>query len=138
MKSVRQTAPFPPKWIWEFVRFSLVGVVGFLANAASVEILSWFVNLYAAGALSWVVAATTTWLLNRFWTFSARDHGPYIAQWFRFLIANSGGLVLYYAAYAAAIHLSELCARSPFIAVALGSIAGLGANFVFSKKLVFR
>ena len=137
MKPADHRAPISPKWIGEFIRFGLVGTVGFLANAMSVEVFSLFANLYAAGALSWVVAATITWLLNRVWTFA--DHAdPYlIKQWIRFLVANSGGLILYYGAYVVAIQLSELCARKPFLAVFIGSIAGLGANFILSKKLVF-
>lgn len=127
-----------PSWLFELTRFGFVGVAGFVANAASVVVLATIMNLYLTGFLSWIIAATVTWFLNRTWTFSGRTHGPFLRQWVRFLGANSFGLVLYYATYAAAITLIHWCAANPISAVAAGSIAGLIANFTLSRRLVFR
>ncbi len=122
----------------ELMRFGLVGIVGFLANAVSVTVISQVTNLYLTGFLSWVIAATVTWFLNRIWTFSGQSDAPFLRQWIHFLGANSFGLVLYYATYATAITVSPLCASQPIFAVAAGSIVGLAANFTLSRQLVFR
>ncbi len=127
-----------PPWLFELTRFGVVGVVGFVANAVSVGILAKAVNLYPAGFLSWVIAATVTWFLNRIWTFSGQTHGPVLRQWIHFVGANSFGLLLYYAAYATAIALIPWSATPPIFAVAGGSIAGLVANFSLSRRYVFR
>ena len=72
-------------------------------------------NLYLTDLLSWVLAATVTWFLNRVWTFSGRIHGPFLRQWVQFLGANSFGLVLYYATYATAITLIHMVRSEPYL-----------------------
>jgi putative flippase GtrA len=53
----------------EFLRFAVVGAVGFLANAVAVTAASYVVDLYTTGGIGWLVAVTVTWYLNRNWTF---------------------------------------------------------------------
>jgi len=127
-----------PKWASELTRFGVVGVVGFVANAASLMMLARFANLYISGLFAWVIAATVTWYLNRIWTFSGRDHGGLFRQWLHFLGANSFGAALYYATYATAISLFPFVTTHPVVAVAAGSVVGLVANFILSRRLVFR
>ena len=137
MKTLFRPQATPP-WLFELVRFGLVGVAGFVVNAVGVALIAKITNLYLAGLLSWVVAATVTWFLNRIWTFAEREHVPMWRQWLHFLGANFFGLILYYATYAAAIFAIPQCAAHPVGAVAAGSLAGLIANFTLSKRLVFR
>ncbi len=127
-----------PKWAVELTRFGVVGVVGFVANAASLLILARFANLYVSGLFAWVIAATVTWHLNRIWTFAGRDHGGLFRQWLHFLGANSFGAALYYATYASAIGFFPFVTSHPVLAVAAGSVVGLIANFTLSRRLVFR
>jgi len=124
--------------VGEFAKFCVVGVVGFVANAASVEVFSRITNLYIAGLLSWIAAATVTWFLNRIWTFSDRKHASRGGQWLRFLAANSVGLCIYYVAYALSIYSIPWFSSYPTAAVAVGSLAGLAANFMLSSRAVFR
>lgn len=122
----------------QFVRFGVVGVVGFGVDTATVYALRGALGLYAAGMVSYVVAASGNWLLNRFWTFRGRSTGRAHRQWALFLAANLLGLVLNRGAYVALIASSAVCVRYPVLAVAAGAIAGMFVNFAVSRRLVFR
>ena len=127
-----------PSWAKEFTLFAFVGVLGFIANVASMLVLAQLTNLYVTGFLAWVIAATATWYFNRLWTFAKSDYAPVWRQWLQFLAANSLGLALYYTTYALMIYFSAWCAAYPIVAVAGGSIAGLFINYSISRKFVFR
>jgi putative flippase GtrA len=122
-----------------FSRFSAVGVVGFLVDAATLTLLLTFgAGFYAGRVCSYVAAATCTWALNRRWTFRDRRRRR-IRQWSHFLAANSIGGAVNYGVYALIV--SRIGGTSPvlpIVAVAAGSICGLAVNFQLSRRLVFR
>jgi putative flippase GtrA len=122
----------------EFLRFSAVGVLGFVVNVAATFFFSRFANLYLAGACAFLVAATFTWYLNRHWTFLDRAHAPWRRQFLRFLGANFVGFLVYFSVYSAIITVSDYAAGRLYIAVACGSVAGLMVNFTLSRVLVFQ
>jgi putative flippase GtrA len=122
----------------QFLMFGTVGAVGFLVDTVTVYALRHWLGLYGAGAVAYGGGATTTWLLNRLWTFRGRGSGPAHLQWARFLLANLGGFVLNRGTYAALITFVPLCAAEPVWAVAAGSIAGMFLNFKLSRSMVFR
>src|SRR4051794_18555781 len=78
----------------QFLMFGTVGVIGFVADTATVYGLRHWLGLYGAGGAAYVVAATVTWLLNRMWTFRGQGNGSLHGQWARFLMVNLGGFVL--------------------------------------------
>jgi putative flippase GtrA len=124
--------------ILQFLRFGTVGVFGFVVDATVVYATRQWLGLYGAGMLSFVVAASANWALNRVWTFRGMGSGPAHRQWARFMAANLAGFVLNRGAYVALIATSPLCADRPVLAVAAGAIAGMFANFFLSRRLVFR
>ncbi|MEJ1976738.1 MAG: GtrA family protein [Acetobacteraceae bacterium] len=63
---------------------------------------------------------------------------PMHHQWARFVVANLPGLVLNLGTYFALVAASAFCAAYPVAAVAAGAIAGMLANFVLSRAVVFR
>jgi putative flippase GtrA len=95
-------------------------------------------GLYLGRAISYLTAATTTWALNRAWTFRGRGSGPAGQQWALFVVVNLGGFVLNYGTYAALVTYVPLVAAHPVLGVAAGSIAGMFSNFFLSRRLVFR
>jgi putative flippase GtrA len=122
----------------EFLRFGVVGAVGFVVDTAVLyAALAAGAGLYAGRLLSYVAAATTTWALNRAWTFRGRGDGPAARQWALFLLVNLVGFASNYGTYAALVALSTLAARHPVIAVAAGALAGMGGNFFLSRRFVF-
>ncbi len=121
-----------------FLRFGTVGATGFVVDTAVVYGVRGLVGLYAAGLVSYFVAATWTWGLNRVWTFAGRGSGPMWRQWLRFLFVNLSGLVLNRGAYFTLITFSPVCRDHPVLAVAAGAVAGMFANFFAVTRLVFR
>jgi putative flippase GtrA len=123
----------------QFLQFGLVGVIAFLVDASVVYALRASVGLYVAGAVSYLVAVTVAWWLNRSWTFNgnARPAGLHL-EWARYAVANIPGLLLNRGAYFALVALSSLCASHPVLAVAAGAVSGMFANFTLSRALVFR
>jgi len=123
----------------EFIRFGLVGTVGYLADTAVVYALKGLIGPGPAGMPSFLVAATVTWWLNRAWTWKGRGGtGSRLRQWAHFLAVSSPGLVLNRGVYEALIFAVPLCAAYPFLATGAGTLAGMFVNFGLSRKLVFR
>jgi putative flippase GtrA len=124
----------------EFFRFCLVGTVGFVADAGSLQLLvSWSgMNPYASRLFSYLFAATITWWLNRRFTFAACSDAAWHAQWLRYVVVNAVGGGVNYGVYAAAVFLSAFVRDHLYLGVAAGSAVGLAVNFTASRFLVFR
>lgn len=125
--------------LMEFLRFGVVGTIGFVVDTAVLYAgLALGLGLYGGRAVSYLVAATTTWALNRLWTFRGRGDGPVHQQWALFLLVNLLGFAMNYGTYVALIAFVPMVAEHPVLGVAAGAIAGMFGNFVLSRQLVFR
>lgn len=124
----------------QFVSFSMVGAVGFIVDTAALYIAMHVLGagLYGGRVISYLVAATATWALNRRYTFHARRSQDRFAEWGRFLAANAVGGLVNYVTYAALVTAHALAAAYPVIGVAAGSLTGLTVNFSLSRYFVFR
>ena len=122
----------------QFLRFGVVGVIGFVIDTAAVYGLRHTLGLYGAGLLAYVFAASATWLLNRVWTFRGRGSAPAHRQWAIFLATNMVGFVLNRGTYAVLVSFVAVAAAQPVIATAAGALAGMFANFSLSRRVVFR
>lgn len=122
----------------QFVRFVIVGTIGFIINVAVVYLLRTSIGLYWAGAAAFVAAASTTWIGNRTWTFEDRSPSPAPRQWALYLGFNLLSLGLYCFVYGVLVALVPLCRVFPVLPVGAGSIVGLFANFSLSRRVVFR
>jgi putative flippase GtrA len=123
---------------WSFMRFAVVGLSGLPVDTAAVYICKTTLGIYAAGAIAYLVAATWTFTFNRLWTFRNSSHGALWRQWLTFLGANLGGMALNRGTFFVLVTVSPICATYFIIPVAAGAIAGMFANFVASRRLVFR
>lgn len=123
-----------------FIRFGVVGTIGFGVDYTVVHTahFGFGVGLVPAGLMSFFVAATVNWFLNRIWTFRGRSTGRLHHEWMRYLATNGIGFVLNRGTYIALVITSPLCVAHPVIALAAGSVAGLGVNFVMSSRIVYR
>jgi putative flippase GtrA len=124
----------------EFLRFGVVGTLGFVVDTAVLYAgLALGLGPWLGRGVSYLVAASTTYALNRAWTFRGRSQGDASArQWALFLLVNLVGFAANYGTYALLITLSPLVATHPVLGVAAGSLAGLAANFTLSRRIVFR
>ena len=124
--------------IVQFFRFGTVGTSGFLIDTTIVYGLKGTLGLYGAGLVSYLVAASWCWALNRGWTFRGRSSSPARHQWVRYLSLNLLGLVFNRGTYAALVAGVPMFAAQPVFAVAGGAVAGMMVNFTLSRQLVFR
>lgn len=123
----------------QLVRFCVVGTIGFLVDAGVLQALvsGTGANPYAARVGSFLAAASATWWLNRRYTFQV-THRATRSEWIRYVALMVLGAVVNYGAFAIAITWWDLARAQPWIGVAIGSVAGLGINFVTSRRLIFR
>lgn len=123
-----------------FVLFCVGGTIGFLVDAAIVQTLvvglGW--NPYYARILSFLAAATATWLFNRRFTFSSDRRDNVHGEWIRYLLAMIAGFAVNFAVYSFFVFHFALVQRVPALCVAAGSLAGLVINYLSSRYWVFR
>lgn len=122
----------------QFLRFGIVGTIGFLVDSVVLYGgLAVGLGLYWGRAVSYLAAATTTWALNRAWTFRGQGDGPAWRQWAAFVVVNLVGFMCNYGTYAALVTSVAFAQQHPIIGVAAGSLAGMIGNFLLSRRFVF-
>ena len=124
----------------QLARFSLVGCAGFIVDVTVLAICLHKASLgpYMGRAVSFLVAVTTTWYLNRVFTFSSSDREAIQTQWAKFVVANCLGGGINLAVYSLLVFYLLTTLQGAMIAVGIGSIAGLAFNFLVSRRYVFR
>src|SRR5581483_1137606 len=125
----------------QFLRFGVVGVVGFLVDAGLLRaLLAAGLGYYSGRAISFLSAATATWILNRSFTFrrdAASVRGHPATEWLSYLGLMLIGGVATYGAYALAVENSALVRVHPELGVALGSLVGMVINYWTAKTMIF-
>ncbi len=122
----------------EWLRFGLVGGIGFLVDAA---ILWTLVDRLAvtppiARLGSFAAAGTVTWALNRMTTFASRAGRRRLREWQRYLAVNGVGATVNYLVF---IGLVTADPDMPAIgALAVASLVALPVNFLGSRHYAFR
>ena len=121
------------------VRFCVAGCIGFVVDAGVLELLVRLLGAdpYGARVVSFLCAATTTWWINRRYTFEARTP-PTGSEWVSYVSLMIAGAAVNYGVYAAYVAYWDTAHRALWLGVALGSIAGLAINFATSSRWVFR
>ena len=134
----RLIGPERSRTLLQFLRFGVVGTVGFVVDTAVLYAgLALGLGLYGGRAVSYLAAATTTWALNRAWTFRGQGQAPVMRQWALFVAINLVGFAFNYGTYAALVAGVAFVAQYPVIGVAAGSLAGMLGNFLLSRRFVF-
>lgn len=125
----------------QFSRFAVIGGAGFFVD---VGVLYLFLGLgldpYSARVISFIAAATFTWLGNRAFTFrSPATHGRrFASEWLLYVVAMAIGGLVNYGVYALLITLTALFREQPWMAVAGGTGAGMLINFLFARRILYR
>jgi putative flippase GtrA len=122
----------------QFLRYALVGGIGFIVDASVLTLLISGLDfgLYVSRAVSFAVAVTVTWWINRHWVFQAvasttREYSGYFTVQLAGAVVNLGIYVL-------AIELIPAFAEAPVVPLAIGASAALLANFFLVRRYVFR
>jgi putative flippase GtrA len=120
------------------VQFALIGTLGFVVDVAVLYAAAPLLGWYAGRIVSFLAAATATWHFNRRWTFADADAGKRqgLRPYLRYLSSMLAGATLNYTVYALTLQFVPL-QHAAALGVALGSIAGLGLNFMAAHFLIF-
>jgi putative flippase GtrA len=120
--------------------FFIAGVVGYLVDAGVLQLLVHGVGMpaLAGRVFSFLAAVFSTWLINRRYTFAVVQGSGLQAEWWRYLMSSLAGGVVNYASFAITIARVPLARRYLFLAVAVGSCAGMIVNFLLYSGFVFR
>jgi putative flippase GtrA len=137
--TVLSTAAAPlARLLGEFLRFGVVGTVGFVVDAAVLmAAIALGLGPWLGRVLSYLLGATTTFGLNRAWTWRSTPRDAVGRRWAIFLAVNLVGFACNYGTYAALITGVPLVAANPVLGVAAGSLAGMLGNFFLSRRFVF-
>ncbi len=121
------------------IKFGFIGVIGFCVDSGVLLFGTKILNLdpYSARIISYLVAASTTWLGNRLLTFADRPKTPLAKQWALFLSLNAVGFAVNYTTYAVLVAQFPYIYAHPVWAVAAGSLAGMVLNYVASTRIIF-
>ena len=124
----------------QFLLFCIGGVIGFLVDVGVLRLLLWAfgMNAYAARLISFLCAATATWLFNRHNTFRGVRRYGLFGEWARYLLAMTGGFAVNYSTYALLYYFVPLVRTWPELGVAAGSAAGLVVNWISSRWWIYR
>ncbi|HDM8236516.1 GtrA family protein [Vibrio campbellii] len=120
-------------------RFALVGGIGFVVDTLIFSLLFHVVGLelMAARSIAFLFAATTTWLGNRWLTFSQADkHNPFY-QWLKFMASACISAVPNFATFKGWTLMFGTQGYMVFLALALGILVGMMSNYLLSSKWVF-
>jgi putative flippase GtrA len=138
ISSPAQTARPLARLVGELFRFGAVGVAGFVVDSAVLTAgLALGLGPWLGRVVSYVIAASTTFALNRAWTYRSAPRDAVARRWAIFLAVNLVGFVCNYGAYAALMTGVPLVAANPVLGVAAGSLAGMVGNFLLSRRYVF-
>lgn len=85
------------KFVNQFIKFCFVGVVNTAIDFGilnlGVIVFKW--NIYLAATIAFIIAASNSFLMNKYWTFTEKSKGMRFAtQYFQFLMVSTGGLLL--------------------------------------------
>ncbi len=125
----------PANWL-QLVRFGLVGAVGFIVNLAvyALFVHSIGVDYRVAAVAAWMVAVLNNFVLNRHWTFDARD-GQVHFQALRFVVVS---LVAFGCSLLLLTVLVESAGLAKVPAQAIAVAASTPLNFLGNKLWSFR
>ena len=79
--------------LWKFLKFCIVGSSGMIIDFGTTWLLKEKVkiNKYIANSTGFILAATSNYLLNRFWTFHS-ENTQVVTEYFSFILISVVGL----------------------------------------------
>lgn len=120
-----------------FARFCGFGAIGFVVDASVLTLLvngfDW--NHYTARVVSFALAVTVTWLLNRTWAFARTANAR--SEYARYFVVQGIGAAINLGTYVAVIEIFPGLAKIPVVPLAVGAAPALVFNFLASRSLVF-
>ena len=123
----------------ELLRFGFVGSIAFAIDGGVMQLLTSTtgVSPLLARGISFPVALSVGWALNRSWTFEAGRKRSAGSQYRRYVLVQIGGFLINYAAFAALVTSGGLWREWPLLALAVGVLISMIFTYVCSRLFVF-
>jgi putative flippase GtrA len=122
----------------KFLQFGCIGGVVFLFDASCFWLLIKLTGWPSlARVISVALAITLSWALNRALTFRHQAGGASWRELFKFALSQLPGACINAAASMLAFTTLPFTQHNAFLSTAVGSIAGLFANFIMANFFVF-
>lgn len=120
-------------------RFALVGGLGFCVDAGVLMAIIGLLGPDGGRLVSFCVAVGVTFLCNRTVTFADRRgrHATHI-EFSRYFLAMIAGGALNLGIYGVVVRVLPISGLWPVVAVAAGSLAGMGLNLTLAHRFVFQ
>ena len=121
--------------------FAVVGAIGFIVDASVLKL--YLINIendpVFGRAVSFPIAVTVTWLLNRHYTFSQRckKHANLLKEWVSYLLVNSFGFGINLSLFMLIIFVVNDAKLYPIVTLGIASLIAMFFNYVGSKYWVF-
>lgn len=84
------------KEVKRFLKFMFVGGVGAIIDNGVLNLLAhgFHIDLLIAGTISFVMAVTSNFLWNRYWTYPESKGRPFLSQYIQFFVINAVALLI--------------------------------------------
>ena len=134
--SISQVVASNPRFIRQFAKFAVVGIIGTIIDVSVLVFLKEVVglNVYVANCISFSTAVINNYVLNSYWTFSDQEKQPK-KQFIQFFIVSVIGLVLSELLLA---FFHDVLGLYYLIAKCLGILVVLFWNFFANRFWTFR
>jgi putative flippase GtrA len=127
--------------------FGISGCIAFTIDVLMMSLLSLFLSLPLSRGIAVLVAASSSWWINRKVTFKSENRA--YKEWFHFLIVSSIGFVPNWLCYWWLMGIDNPMTNWPFqntimveswhiVAIVPGVLLGMVCNFILSFRFVFR
>jgi len=123
-----------------FALFVLAAAVGFVVDAGVVTFLvrelAW--GPWEGRLVSFPLAVTSTWLLNRRYAFRGAARGDQRVEYAAYWAIQLAGAAVNFGIFGLCLHLAPVLAEWPFVPVAIGGFAAMLFNFTVARSTVYR
>jgi putative flippase GtrA len=130
----------PPGLRKSFGLFVIAAAVGFALDAGVLTLLvrglHW--GPWHGRFLSFPLAVTSTWLLNRRYAFRGAARGDRRIEYAAYWAIQLAGAAINFGVFGLCLRAVPALQRLPFIAVAVGGIAAMLVNFALARSIVYR
>src|SRR5262245_18526321 len=123
-----------------FGLFVAAAAVGFALDAGVLTLLvrEFHWNPWHGRFVSFPLAVTATWLLNRRYAFRGAAHGDRRVEYAGYWAIQLVGAAVNFAVFGACLHAAPALARWPFVAVAVSGVAAMVVNFALARGTLYR
>ena len=140
LRHLRRLYLFKYPFLSQLTQFLVVGGLGVLVDIAVYYALQLLLGLghLTARAISFLIAATHNWFLNRRYTFVYGRERAAVGQWASYVLVVLVGFVVNVGTYAALTTQTRTFARHPLLALLMGIVLGTASNFLAARWHVFK